>query len=522
MGRSDHRAETPACARRGSTSRISVLALRSRGSRLLLLCSAAALIALCFISFGGREAGAQNEAPGLILMIVNGPGRVQLTPPGRDPGGAVVSTCENSMLPCRFVYEPGTVVTVSATAKPGGRFEGWSDPDCPPTPSCAITTADDLVSLVATFSPLTLRVQIGAGTGLVTSDPPGIECPIVCVAKFDLGTEITLRGRSLDLVRWDFGCTALPGLTTDSTCRFTISDDLAEVGVALGPGITQYVLPSVLVSFRLNIARSSGTGQVRVRVGVDSVCRDRCSYTTGFGGTATFTAEADAGSEFDRWIGGPCGMKAECTLRVGPITAMTAVFTRDVAAPTRDVTAPTAPGPLTVNGSTRSSLAMSWIAATDNVKVTGYRIYVDGAPFGETQGTTFTLQGLRCGRAYAIAVDAVDALGNRSPRAAVSVQTAPCALAVRLAGVGVSREGSIRILVATIRSNRETTAQLRLLRGRRVVVSSRYRIKPGTNKLRLRVPKRIQRGSYRVVTTLVDPDGGTLVLPSRGVLLPKP
>ena len=34
--------------------------------------------------------------------------------------------------------------------------------------------------------------------------------------------------------------------------------------------------------------------------------------------------------------------------------------------------------------------------------------------------------------------------------------------------------------------------------------------------------KRFPRGSYRLTTWLANPDGGTLVLPSRGVLLPKP
>jgi len=55
-----------------------------------------------------------------------------------------------------------------------------------------------------------------------------------------------------------------------------------------------------------------------------------------------------------------------------------------------------------------------------------------------------------------------------------------------------------------------------------VVVSGRFGVAPGANKLRLRVPKKIARGSYRLTTTLVNPDGGTLVLPGRGVLLPKP
>ena len=60
-------------------------------------------------------------------------------------------------------------------------------------------------------------------------------------------------------------------------------------------------------------------------------------------------------------------------------------------------------------------------------------------PPGETQAPHTRWTGLKCGRSYAVAVDAVDGLGNRSQRASVTTQTQPCALAARLAGVGIGR-----------------------------------------------------------------------------------
>ena len=175
-----------------------------------------------------------------------------------------------------------------------------------------------------------------------------------------------------------------------------------------------------------------------------------------------------------------------------------------------------------IGSRTRSSIAISWAGSTDNVRVAGYRVYLNDAPAGETQATAYTLEGLKCGRSYAVAVDAVDGLGNRSQRASVTTQTQPCALAARLAGVGVGRARGTRVVIVTVRVNRATTARLRLLRGGRTVVSGRFGVAPGANKLRLRVPKKVARGSYRLATTLVNPDGGTLVLPGRGVLLPRP
>jgi hypothetical protein len=146
---------------------------------------------------------------------------------------------------------------------------------------------------------------------------------------------------------------------------------------------------------------------------------------------------------------------------------------------------------------------------------------VNDAAAGETQGTELTLQGLKCGRRYTIAVDAVDSLGNRSQRASFAAETQPCALAARLAGVGVGRVGASRTVVVKLRVNRATTARLRLLRGRRTVATGRFGVRPGTNTLRLRVPRRLPGGAYRLTTVLVDPDGGTLTLPRRGVLLPR-
>jgi len=63
---------------------------------------------------------------------------------------------------------------------------------------------------------------------------------------------------------------------------------------------------------------------------------------------------------------------------------------------------------------------------------------------------------------------------------------------------------------------------VRLLRSGRQVLTARFSVVPGTNRLRLRVPRRIPQGPYRLATSVVNPDGGTLALPGRGVLLPRP
>ena len=47
-------------------------------------------------------------------------------------------------------------------------------------------------------------------------------------------------------------------------------------------------------------------------------------------------------------------------------------------------------------------MTVSWTASTDNVGVTGYTLYVNGAQVGTTTGTSATATGLSCGTAYTV------------------------------------------------------------------------------------------------------------------------
>jgi chitodextrinase len=92
----------------------------------------------------------------------------------------------------------------------------------------------------------------------------------------------------------------------------------------------------------------------------------------------------------------------------------------------RDTAAPSSPSTLGVSAATDRSLALSWTAATDNVGVVGYHLYLNGSNVGTTDTTGSTLTGLTCGTSYELGVDAYDAAGNRSPEANVVGATAPC------------------------------------------------------------------------------------------------
>ena len=91
-----------------------------------------------------------------------------------------------------------------------------------------------------------------------------------------------------------------------------------------------------------------------------------------------------------------------------------------------DTTAPTVPTGLSVTGTTSSSASLSWTASTDDVAVSGYQIFRNGAIVSTAPGTTFTDTGLSPATTYSYTVRARDAAGNISAAStAVSATTQP-------------------------------------------------------------------------------------------------
>lgn len=87
-----------------------------------------------------------------------------------------------------------------------------------------------------------------------------------------------------------------------------------------------------------------------------------------------------------------------------------------------DVLAPTVPANLTVTTTTTSSVSLTWSASTDNVSVTGYKIYRGDANGGNSAWiaspatASYTDSGLTASTTYSYAVVACDAASNCSAR----------------------------------------------------------------------------------------------------------
>jgi hypothetical protein len=93
--------------------------------------------------------------------------------------------------------------------------------------------------------------------------------------------------------------------------------------------------------------------------------------------------------------------------------------------PPADTTPPSAPGSLSASATSSTTVALNWTAATDNVAVTGYRVYRDGTQVATTAGLSWTDTGRSPNTTYAYEVRAVDAATNVGDPASASATTPP-------------------------------------------------------------------------------------------------
>jgi uncharacterized repeat protein (TIGR01451 family) len=141
---------------------------------------------------------------------------------------------------CTGTYPHGTVVTLTATPTDANSlFLQWNNASpCTTSPTCDVTMDADK-SVTAIFRPVdrTLTVTVnGTGTGSVTSNYPGIDCPDDadagdCQAPIPHGTGVTLTATAApgsDFAGWSgpdvpLSCTSAPTIT----CSFVMDADKA-------------------------------------------------------------------------------------------------------------------------------------------------------------------------------------------------------------------------------------------------------------------------------------------------------
>lgn len=90
-----------------------------------------------------------------------------------------------------------------------------------------------------------------------------------------------------------------------------------------------------------------------------------------------------------------------------------------------DTIAPTVPTNLAASGSSNTTIDLTWTASTDNVAVTGYKVFRDNAPteIATVTTTSFSDTGLAIGSTHSYQVSAFDAASNQSAKSNTATAT---------------------------------------------------------------------------------------------------
>jgi len=92
-----------------------------------------------------------------------------------------------------------------------------------------------------------------------------------------------------------------------------------------------------------------------------------------------------------------------------------------------DTTPPSMPEGLSATATSSSQINLSWTASTDNVAVTGYKIFRAGTQIGTSTTASYSDTGLAANTTYSYTVSAYDAAGNNSAQSSSASATTQAA-----------------------------------------------------------------------------------------------
>jgi hypothetical protein len=278
---------------------------RRRGpdSRILLAATAVFLLLLggvvgaAFDPFGGGS-------DATLTVAVEGRGTVTTRP--------AAIRCPDR---CDAEFDSGQSVTLTAAARRGMTFAGWSG-DCEGVRRCRLRI-DAERAVTARFEraaqPRAVVVRV-TGDGIVTS-ASGIDCPGACRTIVERGTRIRLVATPQDdatFSGWSGG-----GCEGTEPCLTTVDEPVTIAA--------RFVPPAAGESTLTVIPEGDGTGTVTSRPrGID--CGRDCSEPFAAGSEVTLTHAADEGSVFAGWSGVDCPGTGDCVVELSESQAVTATF----------------------------------------------------------------------------------------------------------------------------------------------------------------------------------------------------
>jgi hypothetical protein len=193
-----------------------------------------------------------------VIKAGNGAGTVTSSPAGIN--------CSPT---CAAPFDDGQDVTLTAAPSNGSAFTGWSDSGCPGTAPCTVSiTAASSITATFTLLPRTLTVnKAGNGTGLVTSNPAGIDCGATCSAVYNHGTIVSvfaISGTSGAFMGWSGACAGKGG------CSITMNSS-RSVTATFEPPLTCTTVSTA------SQCTNGATPQINLGAIAPATCHDQCS-----------------------------------------------------------------------------------------------------------------------------------------------------------------------------------------------------------------------------------------------------
>ncbi|MGD8700299.1 MAG: hypothetical protein PVJ43_13470, partial [Gemmatimonadales bacterium] len=238
-----------------------------------------------------------------LTVTVNGNGSVSSDPVGIDCGAD-----------CSENYPGGTEVTLTATPDGGWLFLEWSG-DCSGTNPTTVVTVNAAKSCTATFVEEMFQLNVAVtGSGTVTSDPAGINCPGgSCQASYASGTVVTLTAEALtgwEFSQWSGDCSGTnPVVDVNMSAAKTCEATFVQITYALGVTVV-------------------GTGGV-VSNPDGITCPGDCVQSYSSGTEVTLTAAPQPDWIFSHWSGDCSGVSLSTVVTMDADKACTATFVEE-------------------------------------------------------------------------------------------------------------------------------------------------------------------------------------------------
>ncbi|MGB8213567.1 MAG: hypothetical protein WCE68_08415 [Anaerolineales bacterium] len=159
-----------------------------------------------------------------IIDTGNGSGTVTSSPAGISCGEI-----------CSHAFGNGRQVALTPVASAHSYFGGWGGGVCPGETVCTVTMNESKQISVGFFLEsykVTVR-KTGSGNGMVTSNPAGINCGIVCIHSFTYGTNVTLTATASPgnaFIGWNGG-----NCIGNGTCTLPVTQAVGVTADFLAP-----------------------------------------------------------------------------------------------------------------------------------------------------------------------------------------------------------------------------------------------------------------------------------------------